>query len=104
MSFIPHLAAFAAAMVSLAAAAQPKSAPPDPADPAAPVPLVSYQSAFRNTQPSSEHGDTPDKTWRAANDEMARLGGHAGHMAAGANDTARTSGGPTPASRGHGHH
>lgn len=45
---------------------------PDPADPAAPVPAATYRSAFADYRPLGEEavGD-----WRAANDEVRRIGG-----------------------------
>ena len=46
-----------------------------PADPAAPAPAATYQSAFEGYQP---YRDEPIKDWRAVNDEVARIGGHIG--------------------------
>lgn len=52
------------------------------ADPAAPTQGAAphYESAFRNYQAAADSGETPDKAWRAANDQVARLRGHAGHL------------------------
>ena len=49
--------------------AQPR---PDPADPAVPVPAAEYRSSFAGYRPLGEEsvGD-----WRAANDEVRRIGG-----------------------------
>lgn len=57
-----------------------KARPGDPADPAAVVPAPVYISAFNDYQLAPEPKETPDQVWRAANDEMARLGGHAGQI------------------------
>lgn len=45
---------------------------PDPADPAARVPVATYRSVFADYRPLGEEvvGD-----WRAANDEVGRIGG-----------------------------
>lgn len=41
---------------------------------------VIYESAFGNYVSMTEEAETPDKAWRSANDEMGKLGGHAGHI------------------------
>ncbi|HYD60498.1 MAG TPA: hypothetical protein VEC35_09100 [Noviherbaspirillum sp.] len=82
MSFLHYSIALATAMLSLFASAQQKYAAPSPADGEATVPQIVYQSAFNSYQSSSEEQATPDKTWRASNDEMGRLKGHAGHLSA----------------------
>lgn len=93
------------AALPFAATAQEKSKTPDPADPAAAVHGVSYESAFHGYQASSEANASPEKFWRAVNDEMGRLGGHAGHtrQASAAHD-AMSKGMPKPAPAGHGTH
>jgi hypothetical protein len=69
-----------------AATAQQTPQQPGPPDANATVPASAYESAFKNyraaanEQESPELEESPDKTWRTANDEMAKLGGHAGHM------------------------
>jgi hypothetical protein len=57
--------------------------PADPADAAAPVPVVHYDSVFAGYTAWREQapGD-----WREHNDETGRLGGHAGHLKS-ANDS-----------------
>ncbi|HJV76363.1 MAG TPA: hypothetical protein VJ654_19230 [Noviherbaspirillum sp.] len=80
MSFPHCVAALAMATLSLTAVAQQIYVPPNPADAGVPVPPVSYQSAFKNYQPSRETQETPDQVWRATNDEMGKLGGHMGHI------------------------
>jgi Cu(I)/Ag(I) efflux system periplasmic protein CusF len=60
------------------ASAQDNGKPGDPANPAETVSGPAYQSAFSDYQAARESTVAPDKIWRAANDEMARLGGHAG--------------------------
>lgn len=75
-------------LLSAAAAAQTR---PSPADPAAPVPPVRYESAFAGTGPTDDPGPGD---WRAANDTVlqAAMGpgggapgatGHAGHSSHG---------------------
>jgi hypothetical protein len=73
------IAAVALALLPLAVAAQHHNRP-DPADPDAPAPAVRYDSAFGNRRNLPEDKSTPDKVWRAANDQVGKLGGHAGHM------------------------
>jgi hypothetical protein len=45
---------------------------PDPADPAARVPAAAYRSPFADYRPL---GDEAVGNWRAANDEVGRIGG-----------------------------
>ncbi len=45
---------------------------PDPADPAIQVPPATYRSAFADYRPLDE---APVGDWRAANDEVGRIGG-----------------------------
>ena len=56
-------------------------APPDPADPKAGAPMRPYVSAFEGYQP---YNDPEIARWRAVNEAMGRLKGHAGHAAASA--------------------
>jgi hypothetical protein len=79
MSFV-HCMAIAIAAISIGAAAQEKTHETDPANPAGNASSFSYQSAFTNYRPFADEGEMSDKTWRTANDEMERLGGHAGHV------------------------
>jgi len=57
------------------AAAQPAASNTNPADPAAPVPALQYESAFTDYRGFRE---TPLVPWRDVNDEVARIGGHLG--------------------------
>lgn len=57
----------------------------NPADPAAPVTPNPYRSAFEGYR---GFGDTKLGNWRALNEEVARVGGHAGAMRAGNADPA----------------
>ena len=61
-----------AAVAPLAAAQQPR---PEPTDPTVPVPAFRYESGF-----GSYRGfrDEPLAPWRELNDDVARVGGHAG--------------------------
>ncbi|MGH8635567.1 MAG: hypothetical protein ACREUX_20820 [Burkholderiales bacterium] len=61
--------------LALDAAAQQQSAATHPGDPAARVPQTSYRSAFEGYVPYREQALVP---WREINDEVARIGGHAG--------------------------
>jgi len=65
--------------LSFAAHAQQVHQQPDPLDANAAVSATTYVSAFKDYCPLSDQQASPDKVWRATNDEMARLGGHAGH-------------------------
>lgn len=47
----------------------------DPGDPALKNPSLEYRSVFGN-----EPAKQPDIAWPAANEEMSRLRGHAGHI------------------------
>ncbi|MDB5841666.1 MAG: hypothetical protein JWQ23_3618 [Herminiimonas sp.] len=68
------------ALLPFAASAQQASRQPNPLDMNATVPVSIYESAFTSYQATADEQASPDKVWRAANDEMARLGGHAGHV------------------------
>lgn len=46
---------------------------------------------------------SPDKAWRAANDEVGRLGGHAGHIGGNAEAAPASSAPVQPAPMHHGH-
>ena len=63
-----------AALAASTAVAQ-TPARPDPADPAARAPAPTYRSAFEGYKPARS-GEP--KSWREANDESARIGGHIG--------------------------
>jgi len=81
------------------AAAQP-TARPDPADPKAPVPVRPYASALKEYRP---YADQEAGRWRESNDEMGRVGGHAGHVPQRATAPARPDARP-PTPAGHGGH
>ena len=51
------------------------AAAPAPADPSAPAPGATYQSAFAGYRSDREE---PLKEWRALNDEVGIVGGHIG--------------------------
>ncbi len=72
------------------AAAQQQAAKPHPADPAAPVPAVKYESAFSGYRGFREEPLAP---WRDVNDEVARAGGHIG-IVGGAGRSTPASGSP----------
>lgn len=79
MSIAVYLSTFILAATPLAVAAQSQS-PADPAEGAAAVMPHEYTSAFQDYRPMAESGDAPGTIWRAANDEVGRIGGHAGYM------------------------
>ncbi len=66
----------------IAVTAQEKPPTIDPAAPTAATSSYHYESVFSRYQPMLETEDIPEKTWRAANDEMGKLGGHTGHAKA----------------------
>ncbi len=63
------LAASIAALIVLPPA---QAAGADPADPRAAVPAAGYVSPFKGYR---AHAEPPVQGWRAANDEVARIGG-----------------------------
>lgn len=80
MSFTYWFTAAALASLPLAAGAQQIQQRFDPSDANAAVPASNYESAFRNYKAAVAEQQSPDKSWRAANREMEKLGGHAGQM------------------------
>jgi hypothetical protein len=83
MSFAHSLAVAALASLPLAAIGQQYQQhhhPANPVDASTNVPASSYESVFKNYKAAADEQESPDKTWRAANDEVAKLGGHAGHI------------------------
>lgn len=79
MSSKQWLAAVAWVVVPMTATAQQKQAPFAPTDANATT-AIGYESAFKGYRASRDEEKTPDKVWRSANEEMGRLGGHAGQM------------------------
>jgi hypothetical protein len=80
MSFAHWLTVAAMAALPFAVGARQKQPQADPTDATAPVSVSAYESAFKNYRSASDEQQSPDKTWRAANDEAGKLGGHAGQM------------------------
>lgn len=76
MSFAHRTAVAVMAAIPLLAKAQAA----DPANPAAIVAAPLYDSAFTAYQPFTAASEAPEQGWRAANDQMSRLRGHAGHI------------------------
>lgn len=74
-----YLGVFALAALPLLGAAQEQAAA-DPADAKAAAMPVRYESAFQGYRGMAEEADVPHPGWRAANDEVGRIGGHAGYM------------------------
>lgn len=92
MSFFRWLAIAAIAITPAVHAAQNPAESIDPADPSAAAAPFRYESAFSSYRSVKSDEATPDKVWRAANEEMGRLGGHAGHMKDGNTSLAPSSG------------
>ena len=92
--------ACAASWLSSATAQQHANA--NPADPQAEVQPARYQSAFTGYRPFR---DEKPASWRGLNDEVARVGGHAG-IFRGSAPAAQQSAAPAPATTGNpaGHH
>jgi hypothetical protein len=65
---------------------QPHQPTPDVTNPAAPTAPLHYESVFSAYRASFEEDTSPDTVWRSVNDEMGKLGGHAGHMKASADN------------------
>jgi hypothetical protein len=80
MSFAHWLTAAALASLPFAAIAEQKHHQADPTDASAAVPASGYESAFKNYRAAADEQESPEKVWRAANDEMGKVGGHAGHI------------------------
>ena len=66
-----------AAVAAIPSALAQLSGRPAPSDPAATVPPVRYESAFRDYVP---HREPEIASWRDINDAAARIGGHAGAL------------------------
>lgn len=60
-------------------------APADPVDARVPGAPFTYESAFKTYRATTEEQESPDKTWRAVNDTVGKLGGHSGHIGEGNN-------------------
>lgn len=78
MSIKYWMALSLAAAFPVVVVAQDRSQQSDPSNPTEYVSEPSYQSAFKTYQPLMESTESSDKVWRAANDEVARVGGHMG--------------------------
>lgn len=65
-----------AACVASSVSAQ-NSTRPNPVDPKAAVPVLPYESAFKDYRP---YVDPEIARWRESNREIGRLGGRVGHM------------------------
>jgi hypothetical protein len=85
-------------------AGQPSRAP-DPADPSAAVPAITYRSALAGYTPAAKEAPAPAKAWRAANASVAGQPGQAEHHAPA--PQARKEAAPpksAPANPAHAHH
>jgi hypothetical protein len=67
--------AYCAVLAALDAATAMAQSGRGPADPAISGPLLKYESPFATYRPYAEE---PLRTWREVNDEVGRVGGHAG--------------------------
>lgn len=97
-----------AALPFAAGAQQPaqKAMPPaGPQDAHAPAPALTYASAFANYKAASDDAASPEQAWRAANDAVNKLGGHAGDSKGNAQASRAASPmAPMPMQHGHHHH
>lgn len=70
MILVRWIALAAMTLLSWAAAAQDDRRTQDPADPAARVPALRYDSAFAAYRAARDADAAPGKVWRAANEEV----------------------------------
>jgi hypothetical protein len=70
-------AAFLLAMLVAGAAGAQGERRPEPGDPAARVPATEYRSSFDTYR---RYAESEPASWREANEEVRRLGGHVGHV------------------------
>lgn len=89
------LALAAIALAPAAHAASGASPTTDPSQPSAPTTVFQYESVIKTYQTAPQDDATPGQTWRAANEEVGRIGGHAGYMKA--HDASTYAGHSTPA-------
>jgi hypothetical protein len=68
------------ASLPFTATAQQAANRPNPSDASAAVPDWAYASAFKGYRAAPGDQEPADKVWRTANDEVAKLGGHSGHI------------------------
>jgi hypothetical protein len=71
---------FASAAIAVGAAFAENEKGRHPTKPDVAVPRVTYRSAFEDYR---SYRDTEPAPWREVNEEVARIGGHAGVMRAG---------------------
>ena len=76
----PILLAIAALAIPLTGIAAQNNQALDPSNPAAESSGAPYESAFTGYRAWQDIKVSPVEGWRAANDEMARIGGHAGQI------------------------
>lgn len=74
------LASACLALMPLAVIGQPQHAETHPADARIDVPAPRYESVFQAYRSVSDDDTTPDTVWRAINDQVREIGGHAGHV------------------------
>jgi hypothetical protein len=103
MSFAHWLTIAALASLPFAAVAQSTHQQPHPGDASVPVPASVYESAFKNYHAAADRQESPDKTWRASNSEVEKLGGHAGHIKGDPNPSSPTPAQAAPADHGKHH-
>jgi hypothetical protein len=90
------------ALVGAADAPAPSSSPPakaDPFDANAAVPPACYESAFKRLRPQREEAP---RSWKEANDEVARIGGWRAYAREAAQPDAASA--PASGPSGHQHH
>ncbi len=104
MSFLLLPVLVVCAAVPLIASASSDLPRPTPLQSDAAVPATTYSSAFHAYQSISEPAQTPGKVWRAANETVGALKGHAGHMKTPASADGDSPAPVTPSGHQHGHH
>jgi hypothetical protein len=78
---LAHWMAIATLVAAPAAvAAQENTRPMDPSNQDAKSTSFAYESVLSGYRSMPEEDNASDNVWRSANDEMAGLGGHAGHL------------------------
>ena len=102
--FLATVAGVLLAASSCARAAQ-SARTPDPLDPGAPVPALSYDSALRgHARANADATTTPDKTWRRANDTVAGKAGEGQHEHGDGHGSAAAPPAPPAPAPAHSHH
>lgn len=101
MSYLHHFIIGAAMLLPAFASGENARLARDPSNPADKGSIPGYQSAFDAYQPLQESTDAPETHWRTLNEEVARVGGHAGVLKDAAPSRAASSARTAPAPEQH---